>query len=106
MRRHEGWSEARRGVVASAILFALLRLTYQADLCKMPALARLDGIARKEANEWLHLPLLACDGLIYCQNWNRGLGVRKLVKLIPSKMDPLAGIISRLLDVTHEDKDS
>lgn len=47
-------------------------------------LAKIDGVVRKAVKKWLHLPSSTCNGLLYSQGRDGGLGVLKLERLIPS----------------------
>lgn len=66
--------------------YVIPRLLYKADLggLSITALNELDGIIRKTAKLWLHLPQFTTNGLLYVSLKNGGLGIPRLTNLVPS----------------------
>uniref|UniRef100_A0A8C7GQZ2 Reverse transcriptase domain-containing protein n=1 Tax=Oncorhynchus kisutch TaxID=8019 RepID=A0A8C7GQZ2_ONCKI len=66
--------------------YAVPRMVYRADHGGLgpKVLMVLDGMIRRAVKEWLHLPMCTCDGLLYSEKQDGGLGVVKLACQIPS----------------------
>uniref|UniRef100_A0A8C5JJ73 Reverse transcriptase n=1 Tax=Junco hyemalis TaxID=40217 RepID=A0A8C5JJ73_JUNHY len=66
--------------------YTIPRMIYLADHTevKVSLLESLDQLIRNTVKEWLHLPQSTCDAILYSSFKDGGLGLIRLVALIPS----------------------